>query len=242
MVKEILKKAISFALAFAVVLSLSCCGVGDEILIDEIPDEETILASLSDEEMEVWQTMPYIVTMRMLERYDKNEVKLYDKYLYTEIVYIDKIGRVKKFITYDKCRSSEDDKTIDWLNNQIRQNENAELVDVADIHTLIDFYNTFMRIDSDSKFYERYLVGLDVYIERHYWFELYGIRNNGKNDFETLLISSSDAGNPYIRRNHTEKNEPLDTSGRETLDIYLQLDSFMVNIPGGIGHLTDEEG
>ena len=30
-------RILNIALAFAVVLSLSCCGVGDEILIDEIP-------------------------------------------------------------------------------------------------------------------------------------------------------------------------------------------------------------
>ena len=250
-------RILNIALAFAVVLSLSCCGAWDEILIDEIPtkttsetaettsvetsltipDEETKLASLTDEEKEVWLSMPDIVTMRALYRYDED-----DQFLYTEIVYIDKIGRVNKFISYDDCKSPYDDVIIPWLNDQISHNENAEIADTADIHTLIEFYNTFMRIDNDSKLYLRYTITLGIEIKRHYGFELYGIRNNGKNDFETLLISSNNAGNPYIRRNHTEKNEPLDTSGDDTLELYLQLDPFMVLEAGGLGHLVGEEG
>ncbi|MCH5349263.1 MAG: cellulose binding domain-containing protein [Oscillospiraceae bacterium] len=43
MVYKLLKKGISLALAFVIVLSLSCCGVGDEVLIDEITSETTSL-------------------------------------------------------------------------------------------------------------------------------------------------------------------------------------------------------
>ena len=278
-------RILNIALAFAVILSLSCCGVGDEILNDEsptettseaaetteeltadettyettteaatettteeteevtsvettltIPDEETILASLTDEEKEVWLSMPDIVTMRMLMRWDD------DNFLYTEIVYIDKMGQIKKIISPDKPESSEEEHKIEWLNDQIRQNEDAELSDVANIHTLIKFYNTFICVDNDSKWIPNYTVGLAVYIERHYWFEIYGIRNDGKNGFETIQFADGDAGYYYLRRNKTNDGESSDKTGRETVDLYLKLDPFMVDSPGGIGHLVGEEG
>lgn len=248
MIWKMLKKTISLALAVILMLLLSCCGEGDEIQIEEstltITDEETILASLTDEEMAVWETMPYIITMRMLERFDDND----DELLSTEIVYIDKIGRVKKFISYDECGLSDND-TIEWLNNQISQNKDAEIVNTADIHTLIEYYNTFMRIDKDSEFDQRYLVEVSWYIERHYWFKIYGIRDDNENGFEILNISFGDAGNPYIRfknldirYTYNHKDEPLDTLGGETLDLYLQLDPFMVLCGGNMGYLTGEEG
>ncbi|MCH5194005.1 MAG: hypothetical protein J1F11_08600 [Oscillospiraceae bacterium] len=41
MFNKLFKKVISLAMAFAVVLSLSCCGMGDEVRIDETPTETT---------------------------------------------------------------------------------------------------------------------------------------------------------------------------------------------------------
>ena len=280
MLKAILKRSISLAMAFAALLSLSCCGVGDEVLIDKIdtettseeatettnsetteelttlettteeitettteetsltiPDEATILASLTDEEKEVWLSMPDIVTIRMLERFDDNDKKI----LYTEIVYIDKMGQTKKFVTHDNPNSFDDAGTIEWLNDQINQNEDVEFVGVADTHKLIKFYNALMCIDSNSKLYLSYSITPDEYIKRHYYFQIYGIRTDGKNDIETLRFSSNDAGNPHIRRNYTAKGEPFDTSGTKTLDLYLQLEPFMVLKDGGLGHLTGEE-
>ncbi|MCH5349400.1 MAG: hypothetical protein J1E40_08765 [Oscillospiraceae bacterium] len=202
-------------------------------------EEAAILAELTDEEKQVWLTMPDIVTMRMLTRYNEKEKEIYSEFLYNEIVYIDKMGQVRKFITYDDSGSPYDDVIIPWLNDQISENENAELIDVADIHTLIKFYNTFMCIDSDSQWISNHTIGLNVEFYRHYWFEIYGIRNNGENPFETLLISSGDAGDYEIRRNKTEEGEPKDKSGRETFDLYLELDPFMVK-NGFYGYLTGE--
>ena len=294
MAKKFLKKSTSLALALAVVLSLSCCGVGDEILIDEIPtettseaaettsetteeltadettyettteemtettteeteevtseetsltipDEETILASLSDEEKEVWLSMPDIVTMRVLSRYDEEEEEICTEFLYNEIIYIDKMGQVKKFITYDDYTSPDDDIIVAWLSDQISQNEDAELANVADIHKLLKFYNTFMCIDSDSQRVLNYTVGVSEEFNRHYYFRLYGIRNSLKNGLETLLLSKGNAGRYYVPRNYTDEGEPRDESGRKTFDLYLKLDPFMVKGGGGYGHLIDEE-
>ena len=105
MVKKFLKKSTFLALAFAVVLSLSCCGVGDEILIDEIPTEttseaaeeltadettyettteemtdETTAQTLSEEELdELVQNMPEIVFVLSYQVYHENIFGYYVK-------------------------------------------------------------------------------------------------------------------------------------------------------------------
>ena len=268
-------RILNIALAFAVVLSLSCCGVGDEILIDEIPtettsetaetpeeltadettyetttekmtettseeteevtpeataltipDEETILASLSDEEKEVWLSMPDIVTMRVLMLYDKWEKEQYSEFLYNEIIYIDKIGQVKKIISYEEIITNDEDEYIEWLNGQISQNKDVEIINVADIHTLIEFYKTFKLINSDcvsSSIYGG--IRADDIDPTHHYFKIYGIRNDGDVGFETLEISIGSTYNFRIQRN---KNDVSNTSGIDTLDLYLQLDPFMV--------------
>ena len=295
MMKTLIKKSITLALAFAIVLSLSCCGVGDEALVDETtteptttttekvteetteetttpaatteatttseitteettqttpeetttietttheitPEEAEILAELTDEEKQVWLTMPDIVTMRMLKRYEDDGV-----FLYTEVVYIDKLCNVKKIICYDTPKSIDSDDIIEWLNEQIGQNKNTELIDVADIHSLIKFYNTFMCIDRNSKFHARYSIGLAMEIERHYWFEIYGIRDNGENEFETLLISRGNAENLSIRGDYTDDWDFVDTYGNDTLNLYLKLDPFVVPGVGYGGHLAGED-
>ena len=289
----------SFAMAFAVVLSLSCCGVGDEALIDEIttetteatettisettgelttpeitteeitettikettetttdeteevtteettltiPDEGTILASLSDEEKEVWLSMPDIVTIRLLRRYDEDEEDFYSEFLYTEVIYIDKTGQTKKFISPDKLAPSKTECTIEWINDQISRNEDAELINVADIHTLIKFYNSFMEINSNTKWVINHTIGLAEYIERHYWFEIFGVRNNYENELETIRILDGDAGDYYMPRHYTDEGEPIYNSGRELVDLYLKIDPFMVDAGGGVGYLVGEDG
>ena len=206
-----------------------------------IPDEETILSSLTDEEKEVWLSMPDIVTMRVLDRYDEKEKHEYDDFLYSEIVYIDKMGQVKKIITYDECNSSDDDIIVPWLNDQINQNEAAEITNVADIHALIEFYNTFKHIDSNAKSRQRYSgYRPDENIVWHHFFRIYGIRNDGESSFETMEISSGTAGYLYVRYNETEENDFSDTSGIDTLDLYLQLDPFLMDAGKTYGTLTDE--
>ena len=284
----------SFVMAFVAMLSLSCCGVGDEVLIDEIdtettseatettaketeelttpeitteettettteetaetttdeteeatpeepkeltPEEIAILETLTDEEKEVWLSMPDIVTMRMLKRWDDD-----GNLLYTEAVYIDKSGGVKKIICSDKPKSIYTDDIIDWLNDQIIQNKDAEYVDAANIHKLIEFYNTFMLVDRNTKFSARYSIGFAEEIKRPYWFEIYGIRDNGEKEFETLLISRGDAENLTVRNNYTDDYwDFVDTYGDDTLELYLKLDPFVIPGVGISGHLVGEK-
>ncbi|MCH5194496.1 MAG: hypothetical protein J1F11_11075, partial [Oscillospiraceae bacterium] len=188
---------------------------------------------LSDEEKEVWLSMPDIVTMRLLSRWDND-----DNFLHNEIIYIDKIGQVKKFITYDDYDSTN---VIPWLNDQISQNEDAEITNVADIHTLIEFYNTFMLVDRNTKFSPRHSIGLAIEIERPYCFEIYGIRDNGEKEFETLLIADGDAENLSVRNNYTDDYwDFVDTYGNDTFELYLELDPFVIPGVGYSGHLANE--
>ncbi|MCH5193300.1 MAG: hypothetical protein J1F11_05010, partial [Oscillospiraceae bacterium] len=167
--------------------------------------------------------------------------------LYNEIIYIDKIGQVKKFITYDDYDSR--DVVVAWLNGQISQNEDAELIDEADIHTLIEFYNTLTCIDPNSKLQHWGGPGLCVEFDRHYWFRIFGVRSDGgKNSYEALEISAGDAGYYSIQHNYIDKydshgvleRKDIDKYGRDTFDLYLKLDPFMIKGGGGSGNLVGE--
>ena len=99
MIYKLLKKVFFIAAAFSVLLSISCCGGGDEILIDEIPTEttsetaettseemteettteetteESTTKTLSEEELdELVQNMPEIVFV-MSHHYDEVNIK-----------------------------------------------------------------------------------------------------------------------------------------------------------------------
>ena len=254
LMKKLLKAVFSAILCIS---ALTSCGNTTGETISTVPDTmettaeeltttaETILATLTDEEKEVWLSMPDIVTIRMLYRYD-NE----DNFLHNEIVYIDKMGQIYKLISNDKYSSSDYNDIIGWLNNNISQNEDAEIADTADIHTLIEFYNTLICIDSNSKLEHWGGFCVDEYIERHYYFKIYGISNNGENNLKTILISEGDAGSYSIQHNYIrERNmygiyekKNIDTFGGDTFKLYLKIDPFMVKGSGGTGHLTGEDG
>ncbi|MCH5349215.1 MAG: hypothetical protein J1E40_07820 [Oscillospiraceae bacterium] len=249
MICKLLKKSISLALAFAIVLSLSCCGISGETIpkptINEItettseitpeniaealqvtPEELSILAELNSYEKETWQTMPDIVTIRILSYFEPERLQ-------TEVVYIDKWGNVKKFIgPYTTPR--EYDSSLDWATDQISQNKDAELVDVADIHTLIEFYNTFKRVDRDYKFYCGYEM-LSYVDKANYGFGIYGIRSDGENGFETLKFSRGTEYEYEIRLNDINNEDYIDMSGIEAFDLYLKLDLLIKDAGGVLG-------
>ncbi|MCH5193117.1 MAG: hypothetical protein J1F11_04080 [Oscillospiraceae bacterium] len=246
-------------LIFCISALTSCVNDAGENIADTSETTETtadetaeaILSTLTDKEKEVWLSMPDIVTIRLLRRYNGDDGDLYSEFLYTEVIYIDKTGQVKKFISPDKLAPSETECTVEWIHDQISRNEDAELINTADIHKLIKFYNTLTYIDPNSRLEYWGGIGLAEYIERHYWFEIFGIRSDGgKNIYEVLEISEGDAGDYSIQHNYIEKRnmfgiyekKNIDTYGRDTFNLYLELDPFMVDRPGGVGHLTGEEG
>ena len=146
--------------------------------------------------------MPDIVTIRILNTYaDKS----------TEIYYIEKNGGVKSFISdeyYDTQYG-----TVDQIKDKIDQNQSAEIVNIVDIHNLIEFYNTLMLIDNDDEMtYKYYIITMED-VKRKYTFDLYGIKSNS----EIIRIAKGHARNPIIHDSQY---------GNEALDLYLLCDPF----------------
>ncbi|MCH5349784.1 MAG: hypothetical protein J1E40_10715, partial [Oscillospiraceae bacterium] len=199
-----------------------------ETTTHEITSEEAaILAKLTDEEKEVWLTMPNIVTMRLTERYNANLEKPFSEFLYTEIICIDKLGQIKKITCPD---SPGFDDTISWLNEKINMNREIELVDIVNIHSLIKFYSTFMCVDRKGKYSTNPALSLDWEVLKDYYFELYGIRSDGVNGFETLKISYGDAESIGVKCNYSDDWEIIDTYGSDTFKLYFKLDPLMKDL------------
>lgn len=213
MALKLLKKVILFVLAFAIVLSLSCCG-GDEVSIDEIGSEttetttETTAETLSEEELdELVQNMPEIVFVLSYQVYHENifgyyvkntgEVKMFDfrEIAPDEIYDIHDVYDRLEEVTYDglyfrkhgeilgKKKISEDD--LNTLSEE----------------KLIEYYKRLLLIEGDAEYVVK-KIGRDA---GWGYYNLYGIKNNNNGEKECIILWGDEDNSEYKHSNPDAK-------------------------------------
>ena len=210
---SLLKKMISAALAFAVVLSLSCCGVGDEVSIDEIGSEttetttETTAETLSEEELdELVQNMPEIVFVLSYQDDNENifgyylkntgEVKMFDfrEIAPDEIYDIHDVYDRLEEVIYDGLYIREHGKAFEKI---ISENNLKALSE----DELIGYYKRLLLIEGDAE-YVKWSIGLDG---GWGYYKLYGIKNNYNGEKECLLLCGDGDDSEYKHSNPDAK-------------------------------------
>ncbi|MCH5348962.1 MAG: hypothetical protein J1E40_06540, partial [Oscillospiraceae bacterium] len=129
MIKSLIKKSITLALAFAIVLSLSCCGVGDEDII-----------------------LPDIVFVDVAHIHTEKEY-LTGKFVGTAGYYIDKNGKIFYFEFEDETKPIFEEKqvtieeysdlrNIKELNKRIAENSVDTKLEPVPKKDLINYYKS----------------------------------------------------------------------------------------------------
>ncbi|MCH5348963.1 MAG: hypothetical protein J1E40_06545 [Oscillospiraceae bacterium] len=187
MVYKLLKKGVSLALAFAVVLSLSCCGGGDEDII--LPD---IVFVICDYGYKRWDDAPYKI----------------------QGYYIDKNGEIKYFnITDDyeqrwpefKITLDEypDVRNIEELHKKITEAGVDTRLEPMPQEDLMNYYKSLMKINKKTKL-EYWSNMTNTIVEFKF---IYGVRINENNEEEYVLILEKGDGSYWSRDNsHVEKD------------------------------------
>ena len=192
MVKKLRKKVISLALSFVVVLSLSCCGVGDEVLSDEIDTETTTTETLSKEELDALaQSMPEIVFV-MSHHYDEVTIK-------TNILgfYITNTGEMKMYDfrkiapdemyeipdVYDRLEEATCSELIFKTNSSNSENiTESDMISISQ-EELVEYYQKLLSVAGEAEYDER--VKADWIIGDYRY---YGIKNNQNGEKEFILL------------------------------------------------------
>ena len=196
------KRIVSRIMAVLICMSLSGCGDSQPQVQTEITEQTTVTTptDLTEEEMEIWESMPEIVTMRVYNDF-RREI--------SEILYITKYGETKCFISenfYDYQINMEQ------IYNEII-NTDVKYKGEIDIHKLIEFYALFLTIDKDTKLMPTSLLVADTVEPITYSYEvccLYGYN-------EVLTISEG------FTRDHSVLNSSY---GKQLVKQYLELDKF----------------
>ena len=162
----------------------------------------TIPADLTEEEMAIWESMPDIVTMRIRDKY-KSET--------SEIVYIEKNGAIKTFLSDEYYQDKENP---EWILKKINNNK-ADVIGYADIHKLINLYTNLLSIDIKSQMAERQVIKQQKSVNIVSGYEIYGFFNKNEN----ILFSYGYTGTEYVRD---------DPHGNELLILYLEIDPFLI--------------
>ena len=196
-----------FSIVLAAVIGISLLSGCEkaESVQEETTVSETAIATvptdLTEEEMAIWESMPEIVTMRVYNDYETET---------TEILYITKYGELKSFISDEYYERYKD---TDWILKKIKDSE-VDILNLTDIHKLIEFYSVFSLNDKESELATRSLLQHGIVEEIIYDYEIYGFYNTD----EFLAISIGSSADEYIIN---------DSNGKETLKKYLDLDSFI---------------
>ena len=208
------RKILSVIMAIAVcVVGLSGCGESPpEETETTMETEITAPSDLTEEEMRIWENMPDVVTMRTLTNVTNN---------ITEVMYIEKNGLMKNFIVDDETFFGYEHIVYDteWAEKKFEEHTNAEAVGTVDVHKLINFYNTFLLIDKESKITTKQSFVLPVENNRAYdKYEIYAALNNVDNgNGEVVLISAGDIYTEYIH------NDP---NGFIVYEMYVEIEPF----------------
>lgn len=174
--KNKLNRIISITLSAIITVTLftGCAkaeSVSEETTISETT-AITIPADLTEEEMAIWESMPDIVTMRVYNDYETKT---------TEILYIEKSGIMKSFVSdeyYEGYKDSE------WIANKIKTSQTS-VIDEVDIHKLIELYDACLSINKENKMIMNELFKMGLEYDVTFRYEVY---YNAKNTESSILF------------------------------------------------------
>ena len=238
--KTLIKKSITLALAFAAVLSLSCCGVGDEALIDETTTEttttttettieetteETTTGTLSEEELDkLAQNMPEIVFVLSFEDvYNENiygfyvlntgKIKIYDfrKIAPDEIYSIPDVYDRLEEATCERLEPKIDHDSDFYEDMLVTEDE---LITLSQ-DELTEYYKRLLLIDGDAGYVG--WGGVSFGGELGYY-KFYGIKNNGHGKKECVLLSGYGDDSEY------------EHSNSDATKMYVEFQSFLPDL------------
>lgn len=168
--------------------SLLLSGCGDSSLsetITETTTEQTTVTmptDLTEEKMEIWETMPDVVTMRVLVNFVDETV---------EVMYIEKSGTMKRILYNEIDESFSGNYLLDteWREEKFKCVLEAEVCGTIDVKKLIELYDVLLHIDTDSKIKSRQSLSMCVETRTTDRYEIYANRNNVDGTSEILMIS-----------------------------------------------------
>ena len=180
--KTLIKKSIPLALAFAIVLSLSCCGGGDKDII-----------------------LPDIVFVRA-HHYPSEEEYVTGKFIGTAGYYVDKNGVIFYFEFEDEAKLIFEEKqvtieeyadlrNIKELNKRIAEIGVATELEPVPKKDLINYYKSLSKIKKGTALELEKSITC-IYSGTNY---LYGVRINDNNEEEYILICED--GDFYYHNN-----------------------------------------
>ena len=181
---------------------LTACEKTESVAEETTVSETTVAAiptDLTEEEMVIWESMPDIVTMRVYNDYETET---------TEILYIEKSGTMKSFVSdeyYEGYKDSE------WIANKIKTSQ-ASVIDEVDIHKLIELYDTCISINKENKMIINELFKMGLEYDVTFRYEVY---YNVKNNESDILFSGQTGTETYWN------DEQL---GKEVCVLYTEID------------------
>ena len=208
------KKLLSGIMAVAVcVVGLSGCGESPpEETETTVETEMTAPNELTEEEMQIWESMPDIVTMRVLNHYETET---------TEIMYIEKSGAMKSFVCDEYFDVSTFTGNItEWFKENLGNFNKIVKKDTINVKQLITLYTLFTESNNDSKLTDKNLLSTGVQRETTHSFQIY--INTNENVFFPI-------GTGLITVGGRVNNERiLDcVSGIDIYVAYIEIDSFI---------------
>jgi len=200
-----LNRIISIILSAIISVTLLAGCEKTESVPEETTVSETTVATtptdLTEEEMAIWESMPDIVTMRVYNDYETKT---------TEILYIEKSGAMKSFVSdeyYEGYKDSE------WISNKIKTIE-ADVTGEVDIYKLIEYYKLLLLIDENCPMKSRQFISQQIQREEKFSYEIYG--NNNLNNTIT-----------FIAYKYTSSENICDSLyGEELFELYFEIDPF----------------
>ena len=220
MVLNLLKKVISFAGTFAIVLSLSCCGADNEIppkettvyeTTTEGTPEETTSQTLSEEELDALvQNMPEIVFVISYE--DMSNENETDDVLVAGF-YVTNTGEIKLYDLrpfesymnstipdiYDKLEEAACD-TLYKISGDTDSKKIVSEDELTDLSydELVGYYKRLLLIEGDAECIHSGVIlhgGWGAY-------RFYGIKNNNKGETECIILyGEMGIGDEYVHSN-----------------------------------------
>ncbi|MBQ3161789.1 MAG: hypothetical protein IJC04_06645 [Oscillospiraceae bacterium] len=196
-----------FSTILAAIISISLLSACEKT--ESIPEETTISETtvatvptdLTEEEMAIWESMPDIVTMRVYNDYETKT---------TEILYIEKSGAMKSFVSDEYYKGYKDS---EWLSNKIKTSE-ADVTGEVDIYKLIEYYKLLLLIDENCPMKSRQFISQQIQREAKFSYEIYG-----KNNLNNTIT--------FIAYKYASSENICDSLyGEELFDLYFEIDPF----------------
>lgn len=205
MFRKKIKRFFSIILAAGISVSLLSACEKAENLSEETTSSETTVATiptdLTEEEVAIWESMPDIVTMRVYNDYETET---------TEILYIEKSGAMKSFVSDEYYEGYKD---TDWIIHKIKTCK-ADVAGEVDIYKLIEYYKILLLIDENCTMKSRQFISQQIQRETKFSYEIYG-NNNSKNAIT------------FIAYKYASSENICDSLyGEELFELYFEIDPF----------------